>query len=687
MSLTMVTKRDGRSRAVTRAPINAGRLAAAVAAVLCAQRRAAFGIVVRDDVDPAQYVNLAAQSAYAASGYIDILTSQSGNTSNYNFESATLIAPDWIITAAHGLISSGTTNTFAPSAITFGQGATATFPTSSSVVQVRIESGFNGDLTQGNDLALVQLSTPITSIAPAPIYPTSLGTLQGQTAAVVGYGDTGTGISGYVAGSLGTRRAMQNVLDTFGGQSTSGGADGNTPYNFGGFSPSIVFSDFDSPNSANWSATNLMGDPAPLALEGATAPGDSGGGAFVTVNGQTYLAAVTSFGYNFNSNNPLSQYGDANGFSALTAASAINFLSANLAVSSAWASAGGGTWASLSSWNNANIPEFAKASANFGSSATAPATVTLDASWTVGTITFNNSNSYTIASGNGGSLTLDGGKPSATVLLTDTSGSHFITAPINLISNLRATITNSGDVLTLSGPITGKSNLSVQGNGTLRFGAGVSTPTFAALSINTGATLDITTNAVVINFGSPANDPVSTVAGYLAGGYKGGLWTGTGITSSTAAAGANPALAVGYADGNTDNGTPAQPNTLLIKYTLAGDANLDGLVNFQDLVAVVQNFNKSGTDWSQGNFAYGASTNFADLVAVVQNFNKILTPAFTAGDQLGGHTIGLGFSATISPTAIQLPEPSALLVMGISTAALSIWRRRASGQTISGRTD
>lgn len=683
MSQVIVAKQDRRFCALNSASTARSlRLAAAVTAAFCAQSRLAWAITVRDDTDPSLYVNLSAQPAYAASGYIDILTSQSGNVANYNFESGTLIAPDWVLTAAHGVVSGGSV-TFSPSAITFGQGPTASFAAPNSVAQVVVEPGFNGDLTQGNDLALIQLSAPITGVAPAAIYPTSLGSVLGQTVTVVGYGDTGNGITGYAAGTLGTRRAMQNVLDNQGGDITNGGADGNTQYSLGQFNSNIVFSDFDSPNSANWPTTNLMGDPAPLPLEGATAPGDSGGGVFLSVNNQTYLAAVTSFGYNFNSNNPLSQYGDAEGYTSLTAAQSINFISANLAVSSTWQLTGGGTWASLSSWNNANIPEFAKASANFGSAALTPSTVTLDANWTVGTLTFNNTNSYTLAAGNGGALTFDGGKTSATTLLTDNGGSHFITAPVALNSNLRVTVANLGDVLTLSGPITGRKNLSIFGNGTLRFAAGVATPTFSAVSVNTGSTLDITTNAVVISYG--LQDPISTIAGELATGYSNGTWTGTGITSS-AAAGNNSVLAVGYADGNTDANTPAGQNQILIKYTLAGDANLDGLVNFQDLVTVVQNFNKPGTDWAQGNFTYGASTNFADLVAVVQNFNKVLTPAFTASEQLGGSRMPLGFSASISPTAVVLPESSGLLAVGMGTAALLARRSRASTPTYPRRT-
>jgi hypothetical protein len=260
---------------------------------------------------------------------------------------------------------------------------------------------------------------------------------------------------------------------------------------------------------------------------------------------------------------------------------------------------------------------------------------------------------------NSGSFTVDPGS-SATFFLPYAGGA----------------ITNNGQITfgatSTSGKITGAGNLSI-GSSTalvkLKLNTNSGTSTQSTLTINTGSTFDLANNTFAINYASPASDPITTVVAQLKAGYNSGTWTGAGIASSTAAA--NPsALAVGYADGNTDTGTPAQANQVLLKYTLSGDANLDGLVNFNDLVAVVQNFNKPNTDWSHGNFLYGPSTNFNDLVAVVQNFNKILTPAGSSGEKLGNTTIGLA-----SPTDVQLPEPAAALAF---FAAGCLLRRRSS---------
>jgi hypothetical protein len=169
---------------------------------------------------------------------------------------------------------------------------------------------------------------------------------------------------------------------------------------------------------------------------------------------------------------------------------------------------------------------------------------------------------------------------------------------------------------------------------------------------------------------------VTSVISYLQSGYNGGTWTGTAGIISTSITGGSPGLSLGYADGNTDSGTPAGPNQIVVKYTLAGDANLDGLVNFNDLVAVVQNFNKSGTDWAEGNFLYGSSTSFNDLVAVVQNFNKILPPPSGSDIELGTTIIPLSRGIEIQPDAVRVPEPGGIGLATLACGGLLSRRRR-----------
>ena len=189
-----------------------------------------------------------------------------------------------------------------------------------------------------------------------------------------------------------------------------------------------------------------------------------------------------------------------------------------------------------------------------------------------------------------------------------------------------------------------------------------------------------------INYGSPGGDPVASVLTYLKNGYNGGAWAGTsGIISTSAQIQGVPALSVGYADGNTDSGAVAAPNQIVVKFTLVGDANLDGTVGFADLVTVVQNFNKA-SDWAHGNFFYGATTNFNDLVAVVQSFNKSTPPPGGQSVDLGGGSTSLATGgstlltagATIplmNSTDVQLPEPGIAAVV-VMAGLLASRRRR-----------
>jgi len=176
-------------------------------------------------------------------------------------------------------------------------------------------------------------------------------------------------------------------------------------------------------------------------------------------------------------------------------------------------------------------------------------------------------------------------------------------------------------------------------------------------------TLDVGVYSLALNYGVGNPSPESMVQSYLAAGA---------IFSSTVKS--NPRDAVGYADGSIDSGTAAQPGQVLIEYTLDGDVNLDRTVNFADLLAVAQNFNKTGEDWAGGNFNYGPTglVNFGDLLIVAQSFNSVLTPAAGAAVQSGGTIFPLAESATVEvPTNPPAPAPgnSYIAAPGPSLAA------------------
>ena len=108
-------------------------------------------------------------------------------------------------------------------------------------------------------------------------------------------------------------------------------------------------------------------------------------------------------------------------------------------------------------------------------------------------------------------------------------------------------------------------------------------------------------NEVLITYSG--SSPIASIAGYLASGYNGGHWNGLGIISTAAQSNSNYGL--GYADA-ADPGNPAglAAGTIEIKYTLLGDADLNGIVNGIDFGILAANFNKGVSNWDQGDFNY-----------------------------------------------------------------------------------
>ena len=122
-----------------------------------------------------------------------------------------------------------------------------------------------------------------------------------------------------------------------------------------------------------------------------------------------------------------------------------------------------------------------------------------------------------------------------------------------------------------------------------------------SLSISSNGVLDTGNNHLIITYGTGA-DPITSVQGWLASGYASGAWNGPGINSSTAAANhANYGL--GYAD-SADPGNPAglPAGEIELKYTLLGDADLNGVVNGVDFGILAANFNKGVNGWDAGDF-------------------------------------------------------------------------------------
>jgi hypothetical protein len=122
--------------------------------------------------------------------------------------------------------------------------------------------------------------------------------------------------------------------------------------------------------------------------------------------------------------------------------------------------------------------------------------------------------------------------------------------------------------------------------------------------------------------------PLPSIAVMVKSGYAGGAWNAIGINSSAAAsATSGHAMAVGYAEASslgivgsgTFGGYTVDDSSVVVRYTLAGDANLDGIVNSADFTALASHFGAPGV-WTDGDTNYDGVVNALDFNFLASNF-------------------------------------------------------------------
>jgi fibronectin-binding autotransporter adhesin len=188
-----------------------------------------------------------------------------------------------------------------------------------------------------------------------------------------------------------------------------------------------------------------------------------------------------------------------------------------------------------------------------------------------------------------------------------------------------------------------------------------------SLSISGNGTLDITNNHIIIDYTSLATDPIASIESWIKNGYADGSWTGTGITSSTAATNSS-SYGIGYADA-ADPGNPAglSSGQIEIMYTLLGDANLDGKVNGADFAIMATNFNQGGKTWDQGDFNYDGNVNGADFTLLAKNFNQSATQSAIGAEDLAALD---DFAAANGISLTNVPEPASAATLAILSGVL-----------------
>jgi hypothetical protein len=166
------------------------------------------------------------------------------------------------------------------------------------------------------------------------------------------------------------------------------------------------------------------------------------------------------------------------------------------------------------------------------------------------------------------------------------------------------------------------------GNGAYTQLYGATDPTLRVTSLNmAGGKLDLADGSLIVNYAGAT--PMTSIRNALLSGRNGGTWNGSGIISSSIAAG----YALGFAEATqirtsfpaTFGAFADVDNTsVVVRYTLLGDTNLDKAVNFDDLLRLAQSYDPStpGRVWSQGDFDYSGIVSFDDLLALAQQYGN-----------------------------------------------------------------
>jgi autotransporter-associated beta strand protein len=248
------------------------------------------------------------------------------------------------------------------------------------------------------------------------------------------------------------------------------------------------------------------------------------------------------------------------------------------------------------------------------------------------------------------------------------------------------TASNAGTTVDLNGHSETVASLTVT-NALVTIGAaapaGAAVLRTGSLSVSGAAgKLDLNDNRLIVDYAAAAPSPIAGVRQMIANAYAGGAWAGaSGLASSAATADTSRAL--GYAEagellgqaGGTFAGQIVDGSAVLVRYTLAGDANLDGAVDFDDLVKLAQNYNVADGQrtWFGGDFTYDGSTDFNDLVKLAQNYNAALPVGAVAGAPAD---FDADLARALAATAPEPGGPVALAVAATAAAAFGPSTRR-----------
>jgi hypothetical protein len=330
-----------------------------------------------------------------------------------------------------------------------------------------------------------------------------------------------------------------------------------------------------------------------------------------------------------------------------------------------WAVNNSGDWNKPLNWIGA-VPNGADATAQFLSVINAPRTVFTDVPVTLGNLQFSNAATYNL---NGaGALTMQVTSGSATINVA--AGSQKINLPLTIASNTNVTVAAganltmgnpvtiaAGKTLTKSGNLTIAAPLSIGAAGAMVLNSGP-TSIFGAPTLAAGAKIDVKNTTLTVDYRG-LTDPATTIKNQLVQGYNGGNWNGAnGITTSAAIAGQT---GVGWVDNTASQ-------SIKVKYTYLGDANVDGQVDVTDLGSLATNWQTSSA-WAGGDFNYDGFVDVTDLGALATNWQRgVGSPLGRGSFEEALASVGLG--------AASVPEPASIATIGILFGLCGASKRR-----------
>jgi hypothetical protein len=256
----------------------------------------------------------------------------------------------------------------------------------------------------------------------------------------------------------------------------------------------------------------------------------------------------------------------------------------------------------------------------------------------------SNSSGISVAIGSQGSYELRGGS---------------LTTPALDIGDL-GSFTWSGGSLSLN-------SLLVVGNFTVTEGA-ARTLHVDSLNVTISGKLDLTDNRMILDY--TGTSPIGSLVAQI----------GTNIISTVATSDASRRIGYGEASDlgvSSFAGIDVDETTALLVLTYGGDANLNGVVDIDDLGQVAAHWQSSG-DWFGGDFDYSGMVDTADLEILAANWQA--GASAPGGPSLADALIALG----LPPVSVPEPASSLWTLLGV-TVALRCHCRRRRGRAFSGQ--